>query len=65
MWNIGADNIGKTATFSFEYLPETVYDKAYAYIQHRSAVGYGGESKRLDLTKTEWTKVSFTFPSVE
>lgn len=65
MWDIGADNVGKTATFSFEYLPEIVYDSAYAYIQHRSAVGYGGESKRLDLTKTEWTKMSFTFPSVE
>lgn len=63
MWDIGADNVGKSVTFSFEYYTSETYDSAFAYVQNHTSVGYGSELKRLSMTQSVWKKEEFVISS--
>ena len=65
MWDIGADNIGKTVTLSFEYYVSEIHDNDYLYVQTHTSAYYGSETKRLDKTVTTWTKETVTFSSAK
>jgi hypothetical protein len=65
MWDIGADNVGKAVTLSFEYYVTELHDGDWIYLQTHTSAYYGTETKRIDKTVTKWTKEAVTFASAK
>jgi hypothetical protein len=54
MWDIGADNVGKTITFSYEYRVTDSSNAGYLYVQNHASNGYGASIQDLTLNTPDW-----------
>ena len=63
MWDVGAANVGKPVTFSYEYRVTDTSNAGYIYVQNMSSVGYGSSLKEIPLSQTTWKRDSVTVNS--
>jgi hypothetical protein len=54
MWDIGADNVGKTITFSYEYRVTDSSNAGYLYVQNHVSTAYGSPIQDLSLDTPDW-----------